>query len=248
MANKKYVAISVKDYNELEANEVLSDIPEKSIKNNSGSILLKCTKAEAKYMKELLKEDCELDFTLVCGKISYYVEENAALDILAYQHEIMANVDKAYREYMKSWRNYGIDSEITINAENEYDKLRKAASKKMMDYIEKNHRGDISPYAFVNLYHLVSYEGSYYGSCEEVDICDEFNKYRSFAKGDIDYKDFVSKLEELGYIDRIHSKVPSISDPIKFMRDSLQSGSTSYFGFAIPHTPKALKRRGRTSK
>lgn len=239
---KEYVALEVKDYHILGINDRLGFTTRKQL-HNSGLLLDRCVKAEEKHKKTQIGENYQIDFTLLCGKVSFFVEKEAAIDILAYQSKLYAEVKKARKESDLAFSKYGESKQYRL-ADKKCDRLWFGMPEEVLSYIVRNHPESISSYAYVDFYDIVDYSGSYYYSEGEEDCVTG----KSFAKGTIKVEYFLEGLKKAGFIEGINATDPSISNPIEFMRQSLKDGSNSYFGFAIPHTEKALKNPRKTSK
>ena len=245
---KRYVALSIKSVDRiqlLKVNRNARTLTEDKLHNDTESILLDCTKAELEHLFSQINKGYKIDFTLVCGKVSYYFEKSDALAILKFQEECLKNLENAQAEFKYAVKNSG--SMVTIRkAELKVERVRKNITKRVLNYIKKHCKDSIIPYAFVELYDLCDYNGSYYISAEANDLTlEEICKHDRFATGVVDVNNFVKRLNNLGYVEGINSDNTSITKPIEFMEESYDRISESYFGFAIPHSTKALRGRSK---
>lgn len=236
---KEWLALQVVDYHKIGLNDRLGFTTKKRLRNSS-SILGGCIMAEEKHKESQKDKNIQIDFTLICGKVSFFVEKEAALDILEYQEQLLI---KAYdaRIECAMYDNYSREYAL---ADKKADRLWYGIPDKVIDYIKKKHSDSISSYVYVDFYDIVDYSGSYYDECYEEDSIPD----KSFAKGVIKADCFLNGLKNCGYLEGINYDDPSISDPLEFMKHSLKDGSNSYYGFGIPHSKKALKKPKKASK
>lgn len=245
---KKYVGLIVNNYQTLAINKKAGTHTIKTLHNDSESILFDCTKAEQSRLFKQVNNGYKVDFTLVCGKISFYVEKEAAIEILKFQEDCLTRVQEAKNAYDAAIISHKPMDDI-FKAEKRYERINDNVTKRVLYFIKKNYLDSISPYAYVSFYDLGDYSGSYYNECNSnYSSAPDCSFDKPFASGIIDINDFVSKLNSLGYIEGINPGDASISKPLDYMEQSFKEGSSSYFGYAITHSPKALRGRSKTSK
>ncbi|MBR4351234.1 MAG: hypothetical protein IKP98_03325 [Bacilli bacterium] len=219
---KEYVALYCTDYAELSIKG--KTYLENELHNDTDSILFKCNKAMLQYLISQGQKGIKVDFMLMCGKIGFLVEKEAAEKILEFQ--------KVCIEKIKHAPLY------------ESSKVSSQVNREFIKFIRDNYSKSFSNYALVEFYDTCDYTGSVYGECNA-----NYNRLpegKVYAKGMIDVRDYSKKLGFLNYVEGVNPTDTSVRHQITFLKDSINDGSTSYFGYAVPLTLRA--HRGKNKK
>ena len=219
---KEYVAIYSIDCDKLDKKG--KTYLESELHNDTDSILLKCNKAMVNHIISQGQKGIKVDFMLMCGKIGFLVEKEAAEKILEFQKSCLERIKR-----------------VPIS---ESYKVTKQVNREFIKFIRDNYSKSFSNYALVEFYDALDYTGSVYGECEANFVREPEKKV--YAKGMIDVCDYSKKLGFLNYVEGINPTDTSVRHQITFLKDSINEGSTSYFGYAVPLTLKA--HRGKNKK
>ena len=230
----RYVRLTIKN-----AKLVIEGRPliESTIVARKKDALMSCEKHISKLIKIYSDSNWKVDFLLMSGYIGFYCEEKRAKQILELQELLDKDVKKDFENVLNalSIKDKEEQDEALCEADGKHRTIIIEAKKSLLKYIRESFEDKFLPYGYVDFTEIQDYKGSYYNGKEQLvgEIHDDY------FSGIIKLDDYVASIEKRKYIEGSFPDSISISKPVEFLENCLNSNSSdTNFGFAAPVTSK----------